>query len=223
MSESFAEKISWSSTLEEYFKKTGEKAECYAWLYWHSEAIYSKRRTWIDLPVSVVSSLTGFFSVGSSMMFEGEAKAASISLGVASLLVAIMNSTKSYFAWDKKAEGCKISAISYAKLYRFISVQMGLPVVERMGAGDLLLMVKDTFDRLAETSYPVCPESIDAFKKKFSDDKYQSISRPEVANGLEAVNIYKDMTGDGHVLLRVPSSREIESPMPAAGSGVSPG
>ncbi len=194
MSESFMDRISWSEVLEEYFQKQGEKCECYAWLYTHAEAIYSKRRTWIDLPIVVISSLTGFFSVGSSMMFEGEQKTASISLGVASLLVAIMNSTKSYFAWDKKAENCRLCAISYAKLYRFISVQMGLPRSERLSPGDLLTFVRDGYDRLQETSYSLPPQSISAFKIRFSDKKYEDISRPEVANGLEKVHIYEDVS-----------------------------
>ena len=185
------DKISWSDVLEEYFQKQGEKCECYAWLYTHAEGIYSRRRTWIDLPVSIVSSLTGFFSVGSSMMFQGEERMSSIALGVASLIVAIMNSTKSYFSWDKKAEGCRISAISYAKLYRFISVQLGLPRQERLTPGDLLTFVKDGYDRLAETSYALPPESIDAFKRRFNLEKYNTISKPEVANGLEKVSIFR--------------------------------
>lgn len=206
MSESFTDNISWTTQLEDYFVKSAEKAQCYSWLYWNAEAIYSKRRTWIDLPVSVISSLTGFFSVGSSMMFGDDTKPASIALGVASLLVAIMNSTKSYFAWDKKAEGCKVSAISYAKLYRFITVQMGLPQDQRIRPGDLLLMVRDTYDRLGETSYPLPPESVSAFRDKFSTGKYEEISKPEVANGLEKVLVY---TG---TIAKVPSL--VISPVP---------
>ena len=65
-------------------------------------------------------------------------------------------------------------------------------------------MVKDGYDRLNETSYPLPPESIESFKKRFSDAKYQAISRPEVANGLEVVNIYRENIDRG-IVIRVPS------------------
>ena len=203
-----AENISWTPLLEEYFKRSAEKAQCYAWLYNHAESIYSKRRTYIDLPVNIISGLVGFFSVGSDMMFNGETRLSSISLGIASLLVTIMNSTKSYFSWSQKAEGCKISSIHYGKLYRFIVVELGLPRGERMRANDFLKMVRDTYDRLAETSYALPPESIDAFKKRFSVEKYADVSKPEVANGLERVKIYVDPGEDKKegIIIRVPSS-----------------
>jgi hypothetical protein len=184
--------ISWTPLLENYFKKSAEKAQCYAWLYNHAETIYSRRRTYIDMPVNIISALVGFFSVGSDMMFNGETRLSSISLGIASLLAGIMNSTKSYFGWTQKAEGCKISSVHYGKLYRFIVVELGLPRHERMRANDFLKYVKDSYDRLAETSYPLPPESIDAFKKRFSTEKYNHISKPEIANGLEQVKIYDD-------------------------------
>jgi hypothetical protein len=208
--------ITWSPLLEDYFKRSAEKAQCYAWLYAHAEQIYSSRRTYIDLPVNVISGLVGFFSVGSATMFNGETKMSSIALGVASLLVTIMNSTKSYFSWDKKSEGCKISAIHYGKLYRFIVVELGLPRAERMRANDFLKFVRDTYDRLAETSYALPPESVDAFKKRFSNQKYLDISKPEITNGLERVNIYADPTEDKKedskedkkdaMIIRVPST-----------------
>jgi hypothetical protein len=190
MSEELATNISWSPLLEAYFQKVAEKAQCYCWLYNHAEQTYSRRRTYIDIPSNIIASLTGFLSVGSTTIFENETKLASIALGIASLIVSIMNSTKSYFALDKKAEGCRISSISYAKLYRTISIELGLPQLQRMRANDMLKMTKNEVDRLQETSYPVCFESIEAFKKKFSISKYDEISKPEVANGLEKVEVY---------------------------------
>jgi len=205
--------ISWTPYLEQYFRSSAEKAQCYAWLYNHAEQVYSYRRTFVDLPVNLISGLVGFFSVGSSMMFTDD-KAPSIALGVASLLAGILNSTKSYFSWDKKAEGCKISSVSYGKLYRFIVVELGLPREERIQANDFLKFVKDTYDRLAETSYPLPPESIQAFKKRFSSDKYASISRPEIANGLEKVKIYDEPPP---LIIRVPSNTsEFPSDSPKA-------
>jgi len=184
--------ITWSPLLEEYFKKTAEKAQCYSWLYNQSESWYGKRKSWLDIPQNILASVTGFLSVGSSTMFEGETKLASIALGVASLIVSVMNMTKSYFAYDKRAEGCRITAISWAKMYRFLSLEMSLPCNERLRPSDLLKLVKEEIDRLNEISPPIPLVIIEIFKKRFSNEKYAAISKPEITNGLEAVVIFKD-------------------------------
>jgi hypothetical protein len=134
--------VSWSSQLEEYFASTGEKAHCLSWIHKRAEEMYAQRRTWIDLPVIIISSITGFLSVGSSTMF-GDTELASIGLGVASLVVSVLNTTGSYFAWAKRAEGHRISSIQYARLFRFLCIEMALPRDERMSPKDLLKMVKD--------------------------------------------------------------------------------
>ena len=188
MSESIGENVSWNERLETYFANTGEKANCLSWLHKRCETIYSQRRTFIDLPVIVLSSLVGFFSVGSSSMFEGYEKQASISLGIVSLIVSVLNTTGSYFQWSKRAEGHRISAIHYSKMYRFLSIEMSLPRDERMSPADLLKYTKEAYDRLQEISPLIPPEAIKEFQTKF--EKYKDISKPEEANGLEKIDVF---------------------------------
>lgn len=190
MSES-AEKpksIHWTEMLEEYFASTGEKAHCLSWCHKQAEAMYSKRKTWIDLPVIVISGVTGFLSAGSTTMFSNPA-ASSIALGVASLFVSVLNTAGSYYGWAKRSEGHRISAIHYARLYRFISVELALPREERMQPNDFLKYVKDQYDRLQEISPLLPPEVIASFQTKFA--KETEISKPEEANGLEKITVFR--------------------------------
>ena len=180
--------IRWTDKLEDYFVSTGEKAHCLGWVHKQAEALYSTRRTFIDLPVIVGSGVIAFLNAGSQSMFE-DARISSIALGVGSLVVGILNTLGSYFGWAKRAEGHRISAIHYAKLYRFISVEMALPREERMSPHDLLKYVKDQYDRLAEIS-PLVPSAvIHQFQSRFK--KYTDIAKPEEANGLEKITVYK--------------------------------
>lgn len=180
--------IHWTVTLEEYFARTGEKANCLSWVHKRSEQIFNRQKTYIDLPVAIGSAITGFISVGSTTMFAGQQQISSIAIGAASLGVSILNTIGSYFGWAKRAEGHRISAIHYAKLYRYISVEMSLPRDERMAPGALLKYVKDQYDRLAEIS-PLVPDSvISEFKSKF--EKYTDVSKPEEANGLNKIDIF---------------------------------
>jgi hypothetical protein len=213
--------ISWTNRLEEYFASTGEKAAGLAWVHKRAEAIYSNRRTYIDLPVIIGSGVIAFLNAGSSSLFPDQ-RIASTALGVGSLFMGILNSFGTYFGWSKRAEGHRISAIHYSKLYRFIIVELSLPRQERMSPHDLLKYVKDQYDRLAEIS-PMVPEIvIHEFQRKFKNDK--DISKPEETNGLHKIDIYKDMEDDESMkempdirsptppIKKMPSFEEIKAP-----------
>lgn len=189
MSEDIAKTIGWTANLEHYFAETGEKAHCLAWLHKKAESLYSYRRTFIDLPVIVISAVTGFMSAGSQMMFNDPA-VSSICLGVASLFVSVLNTAGGYFGWSKRSEGHRIASIQYSKLYRFLTIELSLPREERMNPHDLLKMTKETYDRLQEISPMIPPEVLNEFKKKFESEK--EISKPEEANGLHKITIYQE-------------------------------
>jgi len=184
-----AKNIHWTEMLEEYFASTGEKAHCLSWCHKRGEAMYSNRKTLIDLPVIVISGVTGFLSAGSTSMFSNPTTS-SIALGVASLFVSILNTAGSYYGWAKRSEGHRISAIHYARLYRFISVELALPRDERMQPNDFLKYVKDQYDRLQEISPLLPPEVIHEFQTKFANET--EISKPEEANGLEKITVYRN-------------------------------
>lgn len=190
MAEEIGASVTYNHRLEEYFASTGEKAHCLSVLHKQAEAIYDRRKIWIDIPVILGSGIIAFLNAGSSAMFEGEARLSSIALGVGSLSVGVLNTIGSYFQWSKKAEGHRIAAIQYSKLYRFLNVEMSLPREERMSPRDLLKYVKDQYDRLQEVSPLVPRELIIHFKKEFNKPEYKNISKPEETNGLEQIVVY---------------------------------
>lgn len=198
--------IHWTEMLEEYFASTGEKAHCLSWCHKQAEAMYSKRKTWIDLPVIVISGVTGFLSAGSTTMFD-DPKTSSVALGVASLFVSVLNTAGSYYGWAKRSEGHRISAIHYARLYRFISVELSLPRDERMDPSNFLKYVKDQYDRLQEISPLLPPEVILEFQKKFGNES--EISKPEEANGLEKITVFRN-----DIDLNVSDPHDARSPTP---------
>ena len=190
MSEELSANVSWNHRLEEYFASTGEKAHCLSILHKQAESVYNQRKNFIDIPVIVGSGIIAFLNAGSSAMFENETRISSIALGIGSLFVGVINTIGSYFQWAKRAEGHRIAAIQYSKLYRFLNVEMSLPRQERMTPKELLKYTKDYYDRLQEIS-PIIPrELIEKFKKEFNKPEYANISKPEETNGLEHIVIY---------------------------------
>ncbi len=209
--------IRWTPELEEYFASTGEKAHCLSWVHKKAEERYSRFRTYIDLPVIVISSITGFVSAGSTNMFPGNQQLATICIGVSSLLVSTLNMTGTYFGWARRAEGHRLSSIHYAKLYRFCLIEMKLPREERKTPHDLLKYVKDQIDNLAEVSPMLPPQVIAEFKKQFDNEKYNEVSKPEEANGLEKITIFGEPDSKRH-FHHVPADRvrSVMSPLASA-------
>jgi hypothetical protein len=204
--------VSWTVILEEYFAQTGEKANGLAIMHKKAESIFTRRKTYIDLPVIIGSGAVAFMNAGSSSLFTDHQLAAT-ALGVGSLVIGILNTMGSYFGWAKRAEGHRMSGIHYAKLYRFINVEMRLPREQRMQPGDFLKYVKDQYDRLAELSPPI-PGSV---AKEFSHkmEKYMDISKPEETNGLNKIEIFVDSANElGGLVSPLPAP-----PSPAAPKG----
>jgi hypothetical protein len=216
--------IHWTPELEEYFASTGEKAHCLSWVHKKAEERYSKFKTYIDLPVIVISSITGFISSGSTNMFPGNQQLATICIGISSLVVSTLNITGTYFGWARRAEGHRLSSIHYAKLYRFCLIEMKLPREERKTPHDLLKFVKDQIDNLAEVSPMLPPPIIAEFKRQFDNEKYKEVSKPEEANGLEKITVFGEPDSKRH-FHHVPADRPmstVTSPLASSSSSTPP-
>ena len=183
------ETISWNDALERLIAEEAERCIGLAWLHNECERVFSTRTTWIALPVIVLSTLNGFLS-GSSQMIFSNATSSSIGIGGVSLFTGVLSTIGSYFAWAKRTEAHRISAIQYQKLSRFLSIEMTLPKKERIHAKDILKMMRDQVERLMEIS-PAIPEFIlEKYKGRFKN--IEGVAHPEIIDGLHKVIINKD-------------------------------
>jgi hypothetical protein len=180
------DEISWNNTLEDMIAQEGEKCSGLAWLYGESERFYEQHNNWIALPVIILSTVTGFISGSSQLLFPNPT-AASVGVGLASLATGVLSTVGSYFAWAKKTEGCRISALQYSKLQKFIAIEMSLPKNERIQAKDMLKMIRETAERLMETSPAIPIVILERYKEKFSEDI--EIAHPEITNGIHKLTV----------------------------------
>jgi hypothetical protein len=189
---SVSKTIHWNSRLEEYFSETGERANAYAWCHKQAEALYSKRTVIIDIPVIILSTITGSLSVGSQSLF-GESATAPVAIGAVVLLTSIMATVSSYFSWARRAEAHKQAALSWAKLYRFLAVELALPRAERLSPQDLLKFVRTETDNLMEKSPMIPRPIINMFRDRFKDTK-DTVAWPTECNGLHNIVVYSAET-----------------------------
>jgi hypothetical protein len=180
--------VSWNSQLERIISDEGERSLCYSWLHSKSEKWYSKLNTYLTLPVILLSTIAGAGSIGTDSLFNGSSTA-NVLIGCISLSVATLNTVGSYFSWAKRSESHRIAGTTYAKIYRFIVIELALPRSERITAKDMLKVVREQCDRLQETSPQIPDNIINEFKAKFGTTT-PDVKKPEITNGLDPIMVH---------------------------------
>lgn len=181
--------IKWSSQLEDIIASEAERCRGLAWIHQRAELVLSKKNNTLAIPVIVLSTLSGTASIGSQSLF-GDNQYASVGIGCVSILVGILQTLSSYFAYARKAEAHHQAYLQYSKLFSWIQVELGLPREERAEPEQILQQLRDQMSRLAETT-PLPPMSIlDLFNKTFKEyDK--AIARPLETNGLHRIVVHR--------------------------------
>ena len=180
--------IHWNDQLEHIISNECERALCWTWLHKQAEKKFNTLSTYITLPTIILSTITGSASIGSTSIFPDQL-IASMTIGIVSLSVAVFNSISSYFAWTKRAEAHRISNINYGRLHRFGMIELSLPRKERMTAKDTLKFVRETLDRLQETSPQIPDDIIRRFQDRFGKTT-DDVSKPIETNGLDPIQVY---------------------------------
>jgi len=185
--------IEWSSQLEDILAQEGERCRGLAWLHIRAETMMSKYNTFVQVPVIVLSTLAGTASVGSTSLFgSGNTQVSTIAIGLVSIGVGILNTLGGFFAFAKRAEAHRIAHLNYSKISSKITIELSLPRDERSPAELLLMHVRETMERMAETT-PNCPhEIIDEFNLRFKN--ITDISLPVEVNGLHKIKVFRQET-----------------------------
>lgn len=176
--------ITWNSAIENLIKGLGEKALSLSWLHSRSEKRYTYLNNYLAIPAIVLSTVTGAGSIG-----FGSTADVSLAMGGISILVSVISTLNSYFSFAKRAEAHRITSISYSKLYLQISIELSLPRKKRMIVKDFMKTVSEQIQRLNEIQPQIPDKVIIEYNRKFKDEP-NTISRPEITNGLVDIKIY---------------------------------
>ena len=181
-------------TLKITSKELGEQSLCLSMLHKSAEAIYSSKAQWIDLPVIVLSTLCGSLTLSAKSLFgaENEENALKV-VGGLSLLSGVLGTIQAYFSFSRRAENHRNSYLEYAKLYRFVKVELGLPRAQRISAKDLIKIVNDSFERLNELSQLIPEKTLAAFRSRY---KKNPLKKPPIVNGLEEIVIFSPQSDE---------------------------
>ena len=179
------EKMSeWCEGFEQVLKKEAEQSESLFWLHNKASVHASRNNDYIQIPSIILQTITGFLSATSGLV-------PSLVLGGFSIFTGVLSTILSYYKFSAKAEGHRVCAQLYLKIYKKIEVELSLPVAQRVLPNQLLNDVRDKLARISEVA-PDIPDSIIAlYKIQFKDN---TTSKPIIANGLDTIEIYKELS-----------------------------
>jgi hypothetical protein len=182
----------WCDGFETVLKKEAEQAEGSFWLHNKSSLLSSKYNDYIQIPSIVLQTITGFLSATGGLVPP-------LALGAFSVFTGVLTTILSYYKFSAKAEGHRVVAQLYLKIYKKIEVELSLPISQRVPPTQLLSDVREKLARISEVA-PDVPETVIAlYKKNFKDSR---TSKPIIANGLDEITVYHDKP----VILDTPKS-----------------
>lgn len=183
----------WSEEQEVLLAKWSDYAACYRWLHDRTEKQLSLSNNWITIPVIIFSTVTGSASVGLNGLVGDNPtsqKYGQISIGLVSLLSAIMTTLGNYFRFAQNSEAHRVSAVSWGKFNRMITAELAQKPNDRMDSLDFINFCKQDLDRLIEQSPQIPDNVIKQFEKEF--DTISELKKPDICNGLEHTPVFNN-------------------------------
>ena len=207
----------WSEEIEDLLSEFGEVALCFQYLHSFSQRKYKKLYHKFQIPVIVLSTLTGTanFAVDSYVPKDLQHGFTAI-VGGFNIFCGILGTLLSFLRYSEIYEGHRIAALAWAKLSRNIEIELALHRDKRKSCRDFLKVSRAEYDNLMESSPSVDLDVIQMFNKKF-DNKYPNVRKPIICNGLKEIVPYQhdNKTNAGKPELDEEKELEyVEGPLP---------
>ena len=182
----------WSDEIEELLSEWGEISMCYSYLHNFSQRKYKKKYHHLQIPIIILSTLTGTANFATESYVPEEIKQGfSAGVGSLNLLAGIMGTLLAFLKYAEIYEGHRISAVSWSKLGRNIEIELSMDYRKRKNCRDFLKVCRSEYDNLLESSPNIDLDIIGMFNKKFND-KYPNVRKPIICNGLKAIKAFRE-------------------------------
>jgi len=184
----------WSEEIEDLLSEWGEIAMCYGYLHNYSTRKYKKKYHHLQIPIIVLSTLTGTANFAAdSYVPEDYKQGFSAGVGTLNIVAGIMGTLMSFLRYSEIYEGHRIAALAWSKLSRAIEIELSLHDKKRKPCRDFLKVCRAEYDNLLESSPTIDLDIIQMFNKKFND-KYPNVRKPIICNGLKEIKPFIEHT-----------------------------
>lgn len=182
----------WSPEIEQLLSEWGEVSMCYAYLHNFSQRKYKKKFHHLQIPIIVLSTLTGTANFATDSYVPDNFKQG-FSAGVGSLNIfcGILGTLLSFLRYSEIYEGHRISGLAWSKLGRTIEIELSLHDKKRKPCREFLKICRAEYDNLLESSPNIDLDIISMFNKKF-EGKYPNVRKPIICNGLKEIKAFNE-------------------------------
>jgi hypothetical protein len=185
----------WDASVEKLLQKYCDESQTKECMHRRSYYHYKTLTTWFNMPIIVLSALSGslqFLSKGYPSIEQY------IVTGTASLsiLTAILSATSSYLKIGESMSKHEASSNAWLLFYNNLKHQLALARPLRENATEFLADVKNQYDRLFELS-PICSSAMIAtIKKTIAANATASFETPTYLNGFKHTVVYESSSDD---------------------------
>lgn len=171
--------VSWHPQQERILKNWSEIGSSYRFLHDKAFNKYDRCNMCFSLPVIILSTLTGVANFAQSSFPVDSRPMVSVIVGSLNIIAGLITTIAQFLKVAEKMEGHRAASVAYSKFSRNISVELSLPVKERLVNGtEFLSTQRSELDRLIEQSPNIPEDIVKVFDKTF-------IKRDQSGNKIE--------------------------------------
>jgi hypothetical protein len=177
----------WNSAHETLLASIGDKANCMRWMHTESQIHYDRWNFWLSVPSVTLTALAGATTIGLTQLNPTAQTYVTIIVGVTTIATGVLTSINQLLKAPQTAEGHRIAAIAYGKLYRVISNELALRRDQRTNAQEFLKVIRVEQDRLEESSPLIHRVIIKRFNQKVESNA--TLEKPEIVGELDHIHV----------------------------------
>lgn len=160
--------VSWHPQQEKILKNWSEIGSSYRYLHDKSFNKYERCNMCFSLPVIILSTLTGVANFAQSSFPVDSRPMVSVIVGSLNIIAGLITTIAQFLKVAEKMEGHRAASVAYSKFSRNISVELSLPIKERLVHGtEFLSNQRAELDRLIEQSPNIPEDIVKKFDKTF--------------------------------------------------------
>ena len=171
----------WNEYHENILRQWGEASACYRYMHHRSFLMYKKLSLRFNLPVIVLSTITGTANFAQSTLPVSIQPAAPSIIGGLNLVAGLIATIMQFLKVNELMENHRTSALGHGSLSRNIRLQLALPREERKKEGlKFVEECKATYDSLLEQCPAIPKKILLNFEKEYPIDGV--FTKPEILN-----------------------------------------
>src|SRR5210317_382303 len=179
MSEEINMEEMWNEYHENILRQWGEASACYRYMHHRSFLMYKKLSLRFNLPVIVLSTITGTANFAQNTLPESIRASAPAIIGGMNLIAGLIATIMQFLKVNELMENHRTAALGHGSLSRNIRLQLALPRDERKKEGlKFVEECKSIYDSLLEQSPPIPKAILANFEKEYPIDG--AFTKPEI-------------------------------------------